>query len=114
MAQGATNDVRQSFYMDPGQKSALIRVLLPRGDAEVWFDGAPTQQRGMDRMFASPALEAGNYRYTIKGRWTEEGRTVNRERTVEVRPGQPLTVDLRANPGEKLPAPKTNADPQAK
>jgi uncharacterized protein (TIGR03000 family) len=112
--QGAPTDGRRSFYFDPSQKSAMIRVLLPSSDAEVWFGGAPTKQRGMERMFASPALEPGSYKYTVKGRWTEDGRAVDRERTIEVRPGQPLTVDFRIKSGENLPAPKTKTPEQVK
>jgi uncharacterized protein (TIGR03000 family) len=91
----------------------MIRVLVPAEDAEIWFDGAATKQRGRARLFVSPALEAsGKYQYTIKARWMESGRPVDQERQVQVQPGgQPILVDFRASPGaEKVKAPKTPED----
>lgn len=110
IVQGPATDLRQSFYFDPNnQTGAMVHVLLPNPDAEVWFDNAPTQQRGFERMFMSPPLDpAGKYRYTIKTRWMENGTVVNRERNVDIVPGQPTTVDLRMNQGEPLPNPKTS------
>ncbi len=95
-------DVRRSFYGDPNASTLTVRV--PNADAQVWFDDSPTQQRGMERTFNTPALQqAGTY--TIKARWNENGRTVDQERRVQVRPGQQAMVDFRTTPGEKLPAP---------
>jgi len=110
--QNQTPEIRQSFYMAPNQNFASIRVLVPNSDAEIWFDGAPTQQRGMERFFHSPPLDtSSNYRYTVKARWTENGQTVNRERQVDVRPGQPVFVDFRAKEGgEQLPGPRGNTN----
>ena len=105
---GATNgSVRESFYLAPGQQQtgANVRVIVPNPDAEIWFNNAPTQQRGFERLFASGPIEPGNYAYTIKARWTENGQAVERTRTVQVQPGQPVTVDLRANQGENLQQP---------
>lgn len=113
MVQNTFPESRQSFYFDPNQQQqgarAMVRVLLPTGDAEVWFDNNPTQQRGTERMFVSPSIQAGsNYEYTVKARWNDNGQTVNQERHVRIQPGQPVTVDFRTggNPGERLQNPK--------
>ena len=95
-------DVRQSYYSDPN--SASIAVFLPNPDAQVWFDEAATSQRGMERMFYTPALQQSGT-YVIKARWVENGRTVDQQRQVQVQPGQSATVSFRANPTEKLPSP---------
>jgi uncharacterized protein (TIGR03000 family) len=100
-------EVRRSFYSDPAlQESARIMVLLPNQDAEVWFDDSPTKQRGMERMFDTPAL-AKESAYTIKARWTENGKSIDRERRIQVGPGQVVTIDLRAKSPEKLPPLRT-------
>jgi uncharacterized protein (TIGR03000 family) len=101
-------DARQSFYFNPDQQQgAVVRVLVPTSDAEIWFDGASTKQRGMDRMFYSDRLENGKYSYTVKARWMENGRAVERERRVDVQAGQPVTVNFQSSPGDKLITPKT-------
>ncbi len=92
VVQVPTTEYRQSFYSDPN--SSTITVLLPNADAQVWFDDSPTTQRGMERIFNTPSLQqAGTY--SIKARWTEGGRTVDRQRDVQVQPGQPVTVNFR-------------------
>jgi len=85
---------RDSSYVDPN--AAAITVLVPDANAQVWFDDAPTTQRGTERIFHTPALQqAGTY--TIKARWNENGRAIDQTRTVQVQPGQPVTVDFRAS-----------------
>jgi uncharacterized protein (TIGR03000 family) len=98
----ATN-YRQSSYSDPA--SATITVLVPNQDAQVWFDDTSTTQRGMERTFHTPGLkQAGTY--TIKASWTDNGRRVDQERSVQVQAGQSVMVDFRFNPGETLIAPR--------
>jgi uncharacterized protein (TIGR03000 family) len=95
-------DYRQSFYSDPS--SATITVLVPNQDAQVWFDDAPTSQRGMERVFHTPGLQQAGA-YTIKVSWTDNGRRTDRQRRVQVQPGQTVTLDFRSDPGETVPAP---------
>ena len=112
VAQAPAGQIRQSFYPSVNQNAAMVRVLLPDANAQIWFDGTVTTQQGMDRFFHSPALESGStYSYTIKARWLENGRQIDRERSVRLEPGQPITVDFRANPGENLNAPKGPQNP---
>lgn len=101
-----STDVRQSFYSGPNQNTAMVQVILPNPDAEVWFDNAPTTQRGMDRFFQSPPLEGqGNYQYTIKAKWNQDGKAVEQERRVDLTPGRPVMVDFRAPQGERISDP---------
>jgi uncharacterized protein (TIGR03000 family) len=100
-----------SFYYQPGtqigaagngvdSRSALIAIRVPP-DAQVTFDGDTTSQTGPNRLFSSPPLERGQaYHYTVKARFTQNGRPVERTRRVEVRAGQRTTVDLTQDQGQ--------------
>jgi len=105
--QTAPIETRQSAYSDPN--AATITVLVPTADAQVWFDDNPTAQRGMQRMFHTPSLQQGGT-YMIKARWTENGRTIDQQRQVQVQPGQSATVDFRRNPAENVPLPRPPQD----
>jgi uncharacterized protein (TIGR03000 family) len=110
VVQVPATEYRESFYSEPAvpQQVATMIVLLPRPDATVWFDGAPTSQQGMQRTFHSPQLQSGGtYSYTIRARWTENGQTVERERRVNVQPNQSVTVSFRDGGGENLPSPRS-------
>ncbi len=99
-------EIRQSFYSGPAEQNATVAVTVPTADAQVWFDNAPTTQRGTQRTFHSPPLQSGsNYTYTIKARWTENGQAVEQQRQVQVQPSQTVSVDFRGNSGEGLPRP---------
>jgi uncharacterized protein (TIGR03000 family) len=65
------------------------------GDALVWFDGAATVSRGIDRMFISPSLTPGQeYVYQIRVQWTENGKTVEKTRAVKVHAGDHINLTL--------------------
>jgi len=94
VTQAVPADARQSFYADPN--AAMITVRVPDPNAQVWFNDAPTTQRGTERMFHTPGLQqAGSY--TIRARWMDNGRMVDQQRQVQVQPGQNVTVDFQAN-----------------
>jgi len=96
-------EVRESFYEPAAsQQTATMVVLVPRADAKVWVDGAATSQQGMERTFNSPPLDPGTYIYTIRARWTENGQAIERERRVNVQPGQSVKVNFRVDSGEYL------------
>jgi len=105
---------QQSYYPQMSQQTATVQVMVPNPSAQIWFNGAQTSQQGMNRMFYTPPLEPGNYSYSVKARWTENGQPVERERTVSVRAGETASVDFRAPQGdsrglqqtEPLPLPK--------
>ena len=101
MTQLPATDYRESFSSAPD--SATITVLVPNQDAQVWLGDAPTTQRGMERMFHTHRL-LQVATYLIRARWTDNGRTVEHQRLVKVRPGQSLVVDFRSTPAQELPA----------
>jgi uncharacterized protein (TIGR03000 family) len=96
---------------NPNAVSIDIRVPP---DADVFFDGKKTTQRGVNRHFVTPPLEEGkNYSYQVKATWNEDGKEVTRTRDLPVQAGQRKMVDFlsqRMNPdgqsqGEQLNRP---------
>jgi uncharacterized protein (TIGR03000 family) len=75
--------------------TARVTVRLP-ADATLWVDGKPTKQTGAVREFVTPpVLRAGQtYRYTFRAEWSEDGRTVSRERPADVRAAGAVTLDF--------------------
>ena len=101
--------------VSPSQVALDIRV--PSTGAEVFVNGEKITATGTMRTFTSDNLTAGQtYEYKVKGKWTENGKEMSRERTVKVSPGQRTMVDLTrsaesrpgstAPQGEQLKAPK--------
>ncbi len=59
---------------------ATITVRVP-ADAELFFDGMPTKSKGVERVFATPPLDAARtFHYNVLARWQEQGKTVERSR----------------------------------
>jgi uncharacterized protein (TIGR03000 family) len=74
--------------------TVVLRVRVP-ADAEVWFSGHSTAQRGEFRPFVTPPLQPGHaYQYEVRARWTENGNAIDRTQTVRVHAGDRLTVDF--------------------
>ena len=72
---------------------AHIRVQVSDPNAEVLFDGDQTRQRGNDRTFVTPPLEPGQtFHYTIEARWMENGKQMDKTRTISVNAGGSATV----------------------
>lgn len=93
----AASDYTSGYYvsreaMIPAN-AALVDMHVP-ANAEVWFSGEKTSQNGAERSFVTPALDQGRrYAYQIKVRWTDkDGKTVEREQKVPVRPGSRLNL----------------------
>ncbi len=71
---------------------ARFRIAVP-ADAQVWLEGASTQQSGTLRHFVSPPLEPGaSYGYTIRARWRERGQVVEQTKEIEVQAGDQVNV----------------------
>jgi uncharacterized protein (TIGR03000 family) len=78
--------------------TAQVDVRVPDPNAEIWIEGSKTQQRGTLRLFESPPLNPDkNYTYDIRARWTENGREVERTKTVPVRANERANVDFSAD-----------------
>jgi uncharacterized protein (TIGR03000 family) len=99
--------VRQASYYSPDtlaqENRVLIEVRLPAPTAEIAFDGSKTVQTGTLRQFISPPITAGQpYSYQVTARWTDNGKEVTRNRKIEFRAGQRVTVDLtRSSPDDR-------------
>jgi len=94
--------IQQSYYSAPAAQTALMTIIVPNSNAELWFNGVATSQRGMTRTFTTPAmLQSGSY--SIRARWTQNGQIVDQTRRVDVQPGQSLTVDFRSGAPEYVP-----------
>jgi uncharacterized protein (TIGR03000 family) len=71
-----------------------LTVHVPAG-ADVWIEGAKTQQTGAVRHFESPRLESDQrYRYTVRARWQENGKVKDQTRQIPVTAGARATVDF--------------------
>lgn len=74
-----------------------LKVYLAEDDALLTIEGGATKQTGSTRQFVSPPLEPGvSYTYTLVATWEPNNYTkITRTRTVAVRAGQTVEVDLR-------------------
>jgi uncharacterized protein (TIGR03000 family) len=74
--------------------SVFVTVVVP-ADAEVFFDGAPTKQRGVERLYQTPLLPYGKtFTYQVTARWNESGTTIESTREIEVGAGAGVRVDF--------------------
>jgi len=86
----------QSFYPPtaPQMAPATVQVRVAP-NAEIWFDGSATQQRGPVRDFVTPPLDPSrSFSYQVRARWTENGQPRDETRTVSVQAGQTAVVDF--------------------
>jgi uncharacterized protein (TIGR03000 family) len=91
-----------------GQEAAqpvTVVVVVP-ADAEVFFDGTPTLQKGGERLFISPPMKVGEkFHYQIKARWMQDGKPVEQTRKVAVTGGENVRVDFLSSPPAPTPPP---------
>jgi uncharacterized protein (TIGR03000 family) len=88
----------QSQGQSAQQGTAEMTIIVPP-DAEVFFDGKPTKEKGTERVFLTPPLAVGEkYSYEILARWQEGGKVVERTRKVKVSVGARVRVDFLAPP----------------
>jgi uncharacterized protein (TIGR03000 family) len=74
---------------------AEITVEVRSAEAQIIFDGEPTDQTGYTRKFSSPPLEVGkNYEYEIVAQWQENGKEVKRVRKVSLTGGDVVRFDF--------------------
>jgi uncharacterized protein (TIGR03000 family) len=87
-------------YSDEGSATtrdmkARVDVRVPRSDAVVTINGNDTRQTGTLRLFETPDLPSGkSYKTEFRARWKENGRDREASKTVNLRPGDRITVDL--------------------
>lgn len=77
-------------------KTASVHVILPQANATLTIQGQATRQGGAERDFVSPPLDGGDYVYTLVAKWEPNNYTkITRTRSVNVRAGSNVTVDMR-------------------
>src|SRR5262245_8976811 len=77
---------------------AEITIIVP-ADAEVFFDGSPTKEKGRERLYVTPPLVVGKpYSYEIRARWQADGKPVEQTRTVAVTGGARVRADFLSAP----------------
>jgi uncharacterized protein (TIGR03000 family) len=82
---------------------ALIELRVPRS-AELWFQGQEFPGTGSVRMFVSPVLEPGEkYSYSVRARWSENGKTKEETRKVPVHAGDRVYVQIPDAAQKSLP-----------
>jgi uncharacterized protein (TIGR03000 family) len=92
---------RPGYSPAPPRPKELPVTLVIRLPASALLDieGVRTRLTGEERRFQSPPLPVGQrFVYTLKGMWKDGDKEIVRERKVEVRAGDEVTVDLRQEP----------------
>jgi uncharacterized protein (TIGR03000 family) len=86
----------------PSAESALppvdvaeLNIVLPAAGT-VSFGRFQSDQESGSHLYQSPSLSPGDtYSYKIQAKWSENGREMNRTKTVKFRAGERLQVDFR-------------------
>jgi uncharacterized protein (TIGR03000 family) len=79
----------------PASNTAHLRIRVPASQAELWLNGVRTKQTAGFQQYQTPLMTPGQtYAYEIRARWTDNGRTVERVRTVHVRANEQVNIDL--------------------
>ncbi|PQO41030.1 TIGR03000 domain-containing protein [Blastopirellula marina] len=87
----------ESRNPEPPQKlptKVTITVKLPAADSQLSVNEHATKQNGQNRIFITPDLEPGTYRYQLEATWQAHGRPIRAVRTITFEPGANLTVDF--------------------
>ena len=72
-----------------------VAVQVPSESAELVVNGSPVPGSGLSRTFETASLSPGRHRYSFAVTWDPNGYTkITRTKTVELRGGEKLRVDL--------------------
>jgi uncharacterized protein (TIGR03000 family) len=83
------------------REAAYLDVRLP-SDAKLYVEGVEMSQTGYLRQFVSPPLDPfRKSTYNLRATWEENGKPVEQLRTVRIRGGDHLDVDMLAKPAEE-------------
>lgn len=80
------------------EDKVVISVKLPEADAQLWVNGQTTKQKGAERVFMTPPLQPGKYKYELRASWAANKTPVVTSRTVIFQPGEDLVIDFSRNP----------------
>jgi uncharacterized protein (TIGR03000 family) len=91
---GETTGYQSNYYAPSNDMTVSIDVRVP-ANAQVFFDDEPTRQSGELRTFTTPTLSGDrSYHYTVRAKWEENGKPVERKQTIEFRTGRRVVVDF--------------------
>lgn len=99
---------QNDLHAQPTGTRARLIIQVPRG-AQLLIEGTATKRVNDEiRTFDSPPLDPNeSYSYTLKAIWSEGGKEVANQKSVSVKAGQTIRVDLRleAASAKKEPPP---------
>ena len=102
--------LRRSFYRGDqamASNQVALDIRVPSSSAEVTVNGEKMTATGTSRRYTSSGLTAGQtYEYKVKATWTENGKPMSKERTVQAPSGQRTTVDLTSSADAKKMPPQ--------
>ena len=83
--------------------NVVVMVAHVPEDAFIWFDDAPTRQKGTLRWFESPPLKPGHdYSYTVRIVWNEDGEWVSQVHKYPVKAGGVQCIDIIPSDAEAV------------
>jgi uncharacterized protein (TIGR03000 family) len=105
-ADGVVEPAAPAPEQSPADDAAHLRVVVAP-DAQLWFNGILVPGSGTERAFVSPALTPGkDFTYQIHARWMEDGRPIDRFRTIHVQANTSAEVDMsQPQPGDTPESP---------
>ncbi len=84
------------------ENRSTIKVFVPTTDTQLWVNGQLTRQKGRERVFVTPPLTPGTYRYRFRASWSAGKAPERAEQTVTFLPDTSLVIDFAKN---QRPAP---------
>jgi len=106
-----------SYESSEPMGALTVTVNVPRADAKVTFDGVTSTSTGTARSFQTSNLYEGRpYNFQVNASWMQDGKMVERSRTVSGLAGQSVSVDFNADrtPGvsnDRFPADGSDRTP---
>jgi len=89
---GCSGAVHHHTAVETTNDSVARIVITVPANARLTVDGTETKSTSERRVFVTPALEQGEYAYTLQAQIDRDGQTVTETRLVTVRPGQTSTA----------------------
>ena len=101
---GASPPAVQSAAAVERHPTTSVVVDVPTDNAELVVNGSPVAGAGLSRTVETASLPPGTHRYTFDVTWDPNGyTTITRTKTVELRAGEKVRVDLTVeDPGDRV------------
>jgi uncharacterized protein (TIGR03000 family) len=95
--QGGSNKYKKDGPVSLPEDRALINVLVPSSNAQLWLDGNEVKGDGLSRRLLTPELNPGvNYTMRVSAQWLNKGKLIQRTQAVRVGRGQTVEVNFAA------------------